>query len=262
MWLKKISKRRFSLFLGTQSESTSIEFPFFTITKNYPTNNKQLLQLANTNSETSQTFNFATIGIMSMKKNMLALSINRRNFIQYSSNYADYPEYFYNTWKITFKDFSARISGEYNLFNLLKNDNLINKYIPFIYPVVKTNITYNKKDIDLYSNFDNQNFVSTQGYYAKVNAQVNTEKLEINNYIGLVVLLNKLYFNTSVDIFSRSYADVEMQREATYYFMNNYSYNNILSTTKEILPTKKAKGWIKNEKRDTPRIVFAVGLSF
>ena len=77
-----------------------------------------------------------------------------------------------------------------------------------------------------------------------------------------MILLNKLYFNTSVDIFSRSYADVEMQREATYYFMNNYSYNNILSTTKEILPTKKAKGWIENEKRDTPRIVFAVGLSF
>jgi hypothetical protein len=262
MWIKKTSKRRFSLFLGTQSESRIVEFPFFTITKNYPINNKQLLRLANTNSETSRTSNFATIGIMSKKKNILALSVNRRNFIQYSSNYADYPEYYYNTWRITFKDFSARITGEYNLFNLLKNDNFFYKYIPFIYPIVKTNITYNKKDIDLYSNFDNRNFVSTQGYYAKVNAQVNTEKIEINNYFGFVLLLNKLYFNTSVDIFSRSFADVEMQREATYYIMNNYSYNNILSTTKEILPVKKAKGWIVNEKRDTPTLVFTVGLSF
>jgi hypothetical protein len=91
---------------------------------------------------------------------------------------------------------------------------------------------------------------------------VNTEKIEINNYFGFVLLLNKLYFNTSVDIFSRSFADVEMQREATYYFLNNYSYNNILSTTKEILPVKKAKGWIENEKKDTPTLVFTVGLSF
>jgi hypothetical protein len=262
IWLKKSSKRRFSLFLGTQIESKYIEFPYFTITNNYPTKNKQLLHLANTNSETSQTSNFATIGIMSKKKNMLAISINRRNFIQYSSNYADYPKYYYNSWKITFNDFSARISGEYNLFNLLKNDNLLNKYLPFIYPILKTNVTYNKKDIDLFSEFNNPDFVSIQGYYAKVNAQVNTKKLEINNYIGFVLLLNKLYFNTSVDIFSRSFADVEMQREATYYFMNNYSYNNILSVTNEILPTKKAKGWIENEKQDTPTIVFTVGLSF
>jgi hypothetical protein len=94
MWIKKTSKRRFSLFLGTQSESRIVEFPFFTITKNYPINNKQLLRLANTNSETSRTSNFATIGIMSKKKNILALSVNQRNFIQYSSNYADYPEYY------------------------------------------------------------------------------------------------------------------------------------------------------------------------